>query len=248
MPGSVRASWSCAGRGTRAPGRHSASRAGVEIRVREVLRLDQDLSGFYARAAGDPDSRGSRRAPDACSAAHRLRGRREDDLHHELRMERDGAMVNALVTNLGEPAMAGTPATHAFPTAAAMAGAPESFYRETVRAGYRGAYLIDLATPVARGELDLEALAGPARRAPRRGARGPAAGAPRGRPLRRRPHHDDDGPQPPADPRQLDAPDVRATPRPHEAGPRRDDPPAVRPYGDHAGLAFWLFVTRDWVD
>ena len=69
-------------------------------------------------------------------------------------------MVSALVTDLGEPAIGGdAPLTHAFPTPAAMAGAPESFYRETVRAGYRGAYLIDLATSVARGELDLEALA-----------------------------------------------------------------------------------------
>jgi N-glycosylase/DNA lyase len=69
-------------------------------------------------------------------------------------------MVGALVEHLGEPA-AGAPAGpygRAFPTAAAMAGANEGFYREVVRAGYRGAYLRSLSADVASGALDLEAL------------------------------------------------------------------------------------------
>ena len=69
-------------------------------------------------------------------------------------------MVDALVTHLGDAAVGGDgPLTNAFPTPAAMAGAPESFYREVVRAGYRGAYLIGLARAVAEGELDLEGFA-----------------------------------------------------------------------------------------
>ena len=69
-------------------------------------------------------------------------------------------MVDALVDNLGEPAVGGDgPRTNAFPTPERMADAPESFYRDVVRAGYRGAYLIALARSVAAGELDLEALA-----------------------------------------------------------------------------------------
>ena len=51
------------------------------------------------------------------------------------------------------------PLTNAFPTPDVMAAAPASFYRDVVRAGYRGAYLIELARRVASGEVDLEALA-----------------------------------------------------------------------------------------
>src|SRR5919198_596737 len=58
-------------------------------------------------------------------------------------------MVGALVEHLGEPAP-GAPPTgpygRAFPTPEAMADADEAFYREVVRAGYRGAYLRALAT------------------------------------------------------------------------------------------------------
>ena len=39
-----------------------------------------------------------------------------------------------------------------------MAEAGEAFYADVVRAGYRGAYLHSLATSVAEGELDLEQL------------------------------------------------------------------------------------------
>ena len=39
-----------------------------------------------------------------------------------------------------------------------MAGAGEEFYRDVVRAGYRGRYLRALAAAVAAGEVDLEAL------------------------------------------------------------------------------------------
>jgi len=40
-----------------------------------------------------------------------------------------------------------------------MAAAPEAFYRDVVRAGYRGAYLIALSRSVAYGTVDLEGLA-----------------------------------------------------------------------------------------
>ena len=44
-----------------------------------------------------------------------------------------------------------------FPTPEAMAAADLDFYKDVVRAGYRGAYLQSLAQSVASGELDLEA-------------------------------------------------------------------------------------------
>jgi N-glycosylase/DNA lyase len=64
-------------------------------------------------------------------------------------------MTSALVEQLGAESERGR---RAFPTPEAMAEAPESFYRDVARAGYRGAYLRSLASSVAAGELDLEAL------------------------------------------------------------------------------------------
>jgi 3-methyladenine DNA glycosylase/8-oxoguanine DNA glycosylase len=64
-------------------------------------------------------------------------------------------MTGALVDELGVEAPGGG---RTFPTAEAMAAADESFYRDVVRAGYRGAYLRKLATDVAEGTVDLEAL------------------------------------------------------------------------------------------
>jgi 3-methyladenine DNA glycosylase/8-oxoguanine DNA glycosylase len=43
-----------------------------------------------------------------------------------------------------------------------MAEADDAFYRDVARAGYRGPYLRALATDVAAGDVDLEALLDPA--------------------------------------------------------------------------------------
>src|SRR5205823_2819476 len=67
-------------------------------------------------------------------------------------------MTTALVDNLGLEAPDGR---RTFPTPAAMAGSRERFYRDVVRAGYRGPYLRSLAGDVAAGRLDLEALNDP---------------------------------------------------------------------------------------
>jgi N-glycosylase/DNA lyase len=70
-------------------------------------------------------------------------------------------MVGALVEHLGEPAAGAAPEGpygRAFPTPQAMAAAREDFYRDVVRAGYRGPYLQALAASVADGSVDLEAL------------------------------------------------------------------------------------------
>jgi 3-methyladenine DNA glycosylase/8-oxoguanine DNA glycosylase len=129
--------------------------------VAHVLRLDQDLSGFYDRVRSDPDL-----AWAATGAGRMLRSPTVfEDVVKTICTTNCawGAtvrMVNALVTHLGEPALGGDgPLTNAFPTPAAMTEQPESFYRDVVRAGYRGAYLRSLARSVADGELDLEAFA-----------------------------------------------------------------------------------------
>ena len=159
-------------------------------------------------------------------------------------------MVDALVTHLGDAAVGGDgPLTNAFPTPAAMAGAPESFYREVVRAGYRGAYLIGLARAVAEGELDLEGFA---TATPQELSDveleaallalpgvGPYAAAHIMMTLGRHSRLILDSWTRPKYARLLG----RTKPVADRVIEKR-----FRRYGDFAGLAFWLFVTRDWVD
>ena len=60
--------------------------------VRHVLRLDEDLSPLYAKLAEDPAlSWASQGAGPLDAEPVGLRGRREDDLHDELRVVGDGA-------------------------------------------------------------------------------------------------------------------------------------------------------------
>ena len=135
----------------------------------------------------------------------------------------------------------------AFPTPAAMAEASEDFYRDTVRAGYRAAYLRSLATSVADGSLELEALA--------RSSASALADEELAERLLALPGV---GPYAAAHIMLLAG---RYSPlildswtRPTYArlvGRKTATDKTIarrfRRYGDHAGLAFWLFLTRDWV-
>jgi 3-methyladenine DNA glycosylase/8-oxoguanine DNA glycosylase len=144
-------------------GRAPGSRAADDLlaAVAHVLRLDEDLSPFYATAAADPQ------LAWATGGAGRLV--RSPTVFEEVvkticttncAWSATERMVGALVEHLGEPAAgaADGPYGRTFPTPEAMAEADEAFYRDVARAGYRGAYLRTLADDVASGELDLEAL------------------------------------------------------------------------------------------
>ena len=158
-------------------------------------------------------------------------------------------MVGALAEHLGEPAL-GAPAEgpygRAFPTPQAMSEAGEAFYKEIVRAGYRGAYLQSLAGSVASGELDLEVLA----EAPRDELSdtevmerllalpgvGPYAAAHMMMLLGR------------YSPLIFDS---WTRPKYARVNGRQASDSTIerrfRRYGPYAGLAFWLYLTRDWV-
>jgi N-glycosylase/DNA lyase len=128
-----------------------------------------------------------------------------------------------------------------------MAAADDEFYRDVVRAGYRGPYLRTLAEDVAAGRVDLEAL------------------------------DDPDLPDDEAAARLLMLPGVGPYAAAHimltslgrysrlvldswtrptyqklsgARGPLKDVTIERRfkRYGDWAGLAFWLYLTRGWVD
>jgi 3-methyladenine DNA glycosylase/8-oxoguanine DNA glycosylase len=131
--------------------------------VEHILRLDEDLSGFYEAARDDPDL-----SWVVTGAGRLLRSQTvfEDVVKTicttNCAWSATVRMVNAIVEHLGEPAVgaaAEAPFGRAFPSPAAMAAAPEGFYRDVARAGYRGAYLRSLAESVASGAIDLEELA-----------------------------------------------------------------------------------------
>ena len=221
-------------------------------RVRHLLRLDEDLSPFYAAVADDPDL--------AWAAAGAGRIFRSVTVFEDVvkticttncAWSGTVRMVGALVAELGERAPGappGGPAGRAFPTPAAMAAADESFYRDIARAGYRGAYLRSLAETVASGELDLEALsAAPPEELPDHEMErtllalpgvGPYAAAHIMLMLGRYSRLILDSWTRPKYARLTGRRAVKDT-----TILRR-----FRRYGPYTGLAFWLFLTRDWVD
>ena len=212
--------------------------------VAHMFRLDEDLSAFYAFVRDDElawcalGAGRMLRAPTVfedvvktiCTTNTAWSGTRK--------------MTAALVDNLGVEAPGGL---HAFPTPAAMAGVDEAFYRDVIRAGYRGPYLQTLATDVAEGTIDLEALNDPALPDEEVAARllalpgvGPYAAAhvmltSLARYSRL----------------VLDSWTRPTSAR--LAGARRAVKDATierrfKRYGEWAGLAFWLYLTRSWVE
>src|SRR5919198_5640647 len=122
--------------------------------ARHMLRLDADLSPFYRAARDDPElswtvvgSGRMLRSPTVFEDVVKTICTTNCAWGATVRM------VSALVSELGIEAPGGR---HAFPTPEAMARASEAFYKNTVRAGYRGPYLRSLAVEVAAGRLDLE--------------------------------------------------------------------------------------------
>jgi 3-methyladenine DNA glycosylase/8-oxoguanine DNA glycosylase len=221
---------------------------GVLETVRHMLRLDEDLSPFYDLAGADPDL-----AWAARGAGRMLRSPTvfEDVVKTicttNCTWSATVRMVSAIVEHLGAPAAGASPGPfgRAFPTPEAMAEAGEDFYKDVARAGYRGAYLRALATSVADGELDLEAFADQDLSDEELAASllalpgvGPYATAHMMMLLGR------------YTPLILDA-----WTRPKYlkvSGARQAKDSTIerrfRRYGEYAGLAFWLYLTRDWVD
>jgi 3-methyladenine DNA glycosylase/8-oxoguanine DNA glycosylase len=233
---------------------HAPSRALADellARVAHLLRLDEDLSCFYDRVREDPELSWA-----AAGAGRLLRSATVfEDVVKTIATTNCAwsatvRMVGALVEHLGEPAPGiedEGPYGRAFPTPEAMAAAGDDFYKDVVRAGYRGPYFRSLAESVASGELDLEELD---RATP------------------------DEIPDDEVAARLLALPGVgpyaaahimmlvgRYTPlildswtRPKYArvnGRKASDKTIerrFRRYGPYAGLAFWLYLTRDWVE
>jgi N-glycosylase/DNA lyase len=234
----------------RAPGKRKTEK--LLASARRILRLDEDLSSFYALAEEDPDlawaTAGAGRLIQSATVF-------EDVIKTvcttNCSWSATERMVGALCEHLGEHAPGAPengPWGRAFPTPEAMASAGEPFYREVARAGYRSRYLIEISQSVCEGSVNLEGL---------------AKASPEELP-------DDEL----AD-RLMELPGVGpyaaahimltigrysrlifdSWTRPKYALLRgRDiaDDHAIekrfRHFGRYAGLAFWLYLTRDWVD
>jgi len=212
--------------------------------VRKILNLDEDLSAFYEAAVGDPDLEWAMhgagrmlRTPTVFEAVVKTVCTTNCAWSATVRM------VTALVDNLGERALGSD--SRAFPSAEAMAAAPESFYRDVVRAGYRSAYLRSLAEGVAEGSIELEELG-----VGSDGLTDDEVGA-------RLLALPGIGPYGTAHMMMLLGRHSRLVldswTRPkyaHVRGRKATDAQIerrFRRYGRYAGLAFWLYLTRDWV-
>jgi N-glycosylase/DNA lyase len=212
--------------------------------LRHMLRLDDDLSPFYARAAQDPEL-----AWAAAGAGRLLRSPTVfEDLVKTIcttncTWSATERMVGAIVSVLGT-AVAGADSRRAFPTPAQLAAADGSFFKDVAKAGYRGPYLNTLATDVAEGRLDLEAFNDPelpddevAERLLALQGVGPYATAHMMMLLGRYERLILDSWTRPKYRR------VSGRPRVTDKGIER----AFRRYRQFSGLAFWLTLTEDWV-
>jgi len=234
-------------------GRVSESmRDAVRNGAAHVLRLDQDLSSFYALASDDAELSWA-----AGGAGRMLRSPTVwEDVVKTLCTTNCSwglttFMVQALVRELGEPAagFAAEPLANAFPTPHAMATPDERFYRQVVHAGYRAPSIVRLSALVANGDVDLERLGATPREeladedveALLRSLPGigPYAAAHVMMTLGRNSRLILDSWTRPTYAKAAG----RTKPASDAVIERR-----FRRYGDDAGLAFWLFVTKHWVD
>ena len=219
--------------------------------VQHILRLDEDLSHFYEVCAADSDL--------SWVVAGAGRMIRSATVFEEVvkticttncTWSATERMVGALVEYLGERAQ-GAPSTglagRTFPAPEVLAETDEEFYRDVARAGYRGAYLISLARSVADGTVDLEELGSAGR---------------------------EELPDEEVERRLLALPGVGPYAAAHImmmigrysklildswtrptyariAGYKKVKDSTIqrrwRRYGPYAGLAFWLYITRSWV-
>lgn len=128
----------------------------VRKTIGECLRLGDDLSDFYVEARRSPEYRWISRI----GAGRMLRAPTvfEDVVKMICTTNCSWSLTESMVGNLAK--VLGKPfgdGAFSFPRPEALAGVTEKFMRTKIRTGYRSPYLLELATRVAEGKLDLEA-------------------------------------------------------------------------------------------
>ena len=137
----------------------AAARTTVKRALRRMLRLDHDFAPFFARCAERPTVEwAARRGGGRLLASATL----FEDLMKILfttncSWAATKGMAARLCAAIGPRAPSGR---SAFPTPAACAATDDAFWRDTVRAGYRGKAARRLAERFVSGEIDEATLAG----------------------------------------------------------------------------------------
>ncbi len=217
---------------TKLSGRDSAA---IEAAIRRMFRFDADLSPFYARIAGDAGFAW------AASGAGRILASPSvfEDVIKTICTTNCAWSATIRMTG----ALVGL-GGGAFPEPDMLASAPDSWFRDVARMGYRGPYVKKIACDVAAGAIDLEALLDERR-----------SDAEVEETLLALPGI---GPYGAAHVMQLLGRHRRlildSWTRPKYrrlAGKKRAADSTIRRvfarYGEYAGLAFWLYLTRDWI-
>lgn len=122
--------------------------------LRTCLRVDEDLSAFYAVLAGHP-----RYAWVPATGSGTLLASPtvwEDLAKTLLTTNTTWRMTKSMAAQLNSLGAQHAPGQHAWPTAQAIATMPMEELAASVRAGYRVAYLHELAQRIASGQLPVE--------------------------------------------------------------------------------------------
>ncbi len=133
----------------------SKTEANILSQIRHVLRLDDDLSGFYKSLKSEKrlnwiaEKRAGRLLRSPTVFEDLVKTICTTNCSWSLTKK----MVSNLVEKLGEESKDGK---RAFPTAEAMANVSAEFYRDEIRAGYRSSYFAELAEKVAVGKINPE--------------------------------------------------------------------------------------------
>jgi 3-methyladenine DNA glycosylase/8-oxoguanine DNA glycosylase len=130
-------------------------KAHIKHQLKVCLRLDEEMSEFYAEARRFPRFRWIPKA----GAGRLLRAPTvfEDVVKMicttNCSWSLTEVMVQNLTTQLGKSFEDGK---YSFPTPQAIAGKSDAFLRKHIRAGYRSPYLLELAEKVSSGKLEIE--------------------------------------------------------------------------------------------
>jgi 3-methyladenine DNA glycosylase/8-oxoguanine DNA glycosylase len=222
-------------------GRASKADEDAALRItRRVFRLEQNLAPFYAMIENDPQMSWALGAGRLIASPTVFEDVIKTICTTNTSWGGTKRMIGALVER-GEGA---------FPDAALLAKTPERWFKDVARMGYRAPYVRQIARDVRAGKLDLEALL-PSTEAEEEAEEEAVEEA-----LRELPGV---GPYAAAHIMQLlgfhHQLILDSSTRPRylklSGKKRASDKTIVRTfkrYGPYAGLAFWLFVTRDWIE
>lgn len=214
-----------------------AAAARIEAAIARMFRFDADLSQFYARIADDDDLGWAVRGAGRMLASPTVF---EDVVKTICTTNCTWSATVRMTTALSE--LGGG----AFPQPEELMAASDAWYRDVAKMGYRGAYVRELARAVASEELNLDALLDPRRFDDQAVEQsllalpgvGPYAAAHVMQLLGRH--------------RQLVLDSWTRPKYRRLAGMKRAKDSTIRRafarYGEYAGLAFWLYLTRDWIE